>query len=237
MHGREPKSVLLAVFIAAIAGCSQGKSTDSNVRSKLLAAAVDEDRGRPPVQCPPEELSCGLQEPVVSDGVHRFVNSEMGLSAIFPRGSRVCKARSGDAPRGFYASYDSSIHGCPESGDGHGAAMGINSSWNSSFNTSLRQAVDKCNPLSPQIVRELSGRRLSIPGVRVLVCEEETPEGATDVTVYAMARKESAWPKNVPTTLYFASLELDRAQEAHDLRMFSTFLKHLRIGIPTPPDD
>src|SRR4051794_29279565 len=30
-------------------------------------------------ECPAEELSCGKQRPVRSDGVHRFVNRDMGL--------------------------------------------------------------------------------------------------------------------------------------------------------------
>ncbi|HEX5181722.1 MAG TPA: hypothetical protein VFW19_01095 [Allosphingosinicella sp.] len=173
-----------------------------------------------------------MQKPVVSDGIRRFANSEMGLSAVFPRGSRVCKARSEDAPRGFYASYDMSVHGCPERGDSHGAEMGINASWNAIFDTSLRRAVPDCDPLSPQIVRKLSGRRLSIPGVRVRVCEGETREGAASINVYALAGRVEGGPRNVPATLYLANLELDPSRQAHDLRMFSTFLRHLRIGSP-----
>jgi hypothetical protein len=217
------RSFCIAFAVAAIAG---GFSrTDA---SRTAARHIAGRGGATP--CAPEELSCGLQKPVASDGVRRFTNSEMGLSAVFPRGSRVCKTRSGDAPRGFYAWYGTPAKGCPERGDIEAARMSIDSSWNASFYTSLRQAAPDCAPLSPSLKRQFGGGNLSIPGVRSLVCGQESKNGAVAIAVYALAGARNAAPVDHLSTIYTAMIETHRGRASRDLPMFRTFLRQLRLG-------
>jgi hypothetical protein len=174
-------------------------------------------------------LSCGLQKPVRSDGIHRFVNGEMGVSAIFPPGSQVCLGRSGDAPRGFYAWYGATVQGCPERGDIPATAMGINTSFNALDYTSLRRAAMNCDPLSDKVRGRLDGGTFGIPGHRSLACQDLQNDGTIEITVYAMAGR-SEWSPHAPEVIYFASLTTGPERLDRDLRMFRTFLGRLHIG-------
>lgn len=185
----------------------------------------------PPPDCPGDELSCGKQRPVVSDGRRPFINDEMGLAAIFPAGSRVCITRSGNAARGFYAWYGKTESGCPERGDIPATSMGISSSFNATDYTSLHQAAGRdCRPLSQTIQARLGEARLSIAMQPSLVCERLEPDGATTIYVYAMAGR-AGWNPRVARTIYFASLGTRGAPQADDLAMFRTFLSRLRVGL------
>jgi hypothetical protein len=212
------------LVIAALAGCSPDGGAPAQPRQRASAPAAPR-RVAPP--CPPDHLSCGLQKPVRSDGIHRFVNGEMGVSAIFPPGSQVCLGRSGDAPRGFYAWYGARVQGCPERGDIPATAMGINTSFNALDYTSLRQAAMNCDPLSGKVRRR--GGTLGFPGHRSLACQDLHRDGVIEITVYAMAGR-SEWSPHAPEVIYFASLTTGPERLDRDLRMFRTFLGRLRIG-------
>jgi hypothetical protein len=218
------RSLCIAFAVAAIAG-GFARTDASRTISRYIAGRG----GAAP--CASEELSCGLQKPVASDGIHRFTNSETDLSAVFPRGSRVCETRSGDAPRGFYAWYGKPAKGCPERRDIDAARMSIDSSWNALFYTSLSQVARDCVPLSPSLKRQLRGRGLSIPGVRSLVCGQEAKNGAVAIKVYVLAGARDAAPVDHLSTIYAATLETRQERARRDLPMFRVFLQQLRLGV------
>jgi hypothetical protein len=183
-----------------------------------------------PPSCPAEQLSCGLQKPVLSNGVRAFVNEEMALRATFPAGSRVCLSRSGDAPRGFYAWYGTSEAGCPERGDIPASFMGLSAHWNAAFARSAEQAADPCRPLSGRVKRLLQGAALAIPGHRSLACARDGPEGRVEVTVYALGGPADP-DEGVPGVVYFAVLGSTPERLEQDLVRFRQFLRLVRVGV------
>ena len=227
---------LVAILIAAAApgACSRTAAT-ANGQGEQPAprqAAAPARTEAPP--CPPEELSCGLQTPVVANGRRRFVNAEMGLSAVFPAGSRVCMSRSGNAARGFYAWYGTTEPGCPERGDIAATSMGIGSSFNAAFFPSIRDVVGSdCRPLAGNVDRLLRQAPLAIPGHRSLTCQRPQEGEKIEIMVYAMTGR---WPRDfnqdAPRMIYWASLGTNAERLERDLRMFRTFLGNLRIGLP-----
>jgi hypothetical protein len=174
-----------------------------------------------------EELSCERQRPVVSDG-RRFENEEMGLSAVFPAGSRVCLARSGDAARGFYALYGG-VPGCRA--EDFGAAMSLSSSFNSLFyRTAEEAAPDYCGGVGSDL-QEAAGGPFTFPGHRSIACEELDHRGPITITVYALAGEPARGvPARAPAVIYFASIITRPGRAPADLRMFRAFLATAHIG-------
>jgi hypothetical protein len=111
----------------------------------------------------------------------------MGLQAVFPAGSRVCLARSGNAPRGFYAWYGTTRTDCPERGDIAASRMAISAMYNALFHRELRDAVGTCHPLSDAFVQALGGESLAIRGHRSLSCQTDMPNRDIAIWVYALA--------------------------------------------------
>jgi hypothetical protein len=233
---RAPAESLLAAWAAtaaalALASCS-GEPGGGAAAANQAGAAVRTAPSVAPPPCPEEELSCGKQTPAVSDGTRRFVNEEMGLSVLFPAGSRVCMARSGDAPRGFYAWYGTDAPGCPERGDIEAVRMTLHGWWNALFHRDVGEAVgDWCKPPSPPIAKRLARRPLRFEGHESLVCEQPRPGGWTELHVIALA-EPSPSPGEPPRAVYDASLQTRPERLDEDLESFRTFLAASRIGSP-----
>jgi hypothetical protein len=197
--------------------------------SSSSPASAFKNGARP--SCPAEQLSCGLQRPVVSDGVRPFRNDDMGLQATFPAGSRVCLARSGDAPRGFYAWYGSNRTDCPERGDIPAAYISISSAFNAMFRHSLRESAGDCQALSQSLARKLREQPLEIPGHQSMVCQQDASGNRIELLVYAMAGQQRDDASDVsPAVIYWASLGTTPDRWAHDIRVFRAFLHTVQIG-------
>lgn len=157
--------------------------------------------------CPAEQLSCGLQRPVRSDGATPFENADMGLKVVFPAGSQVCLTRSGDAARGFFASYAGGPPACEEPPQQPPRFITLNTSWNALFHPTLEAANPDCRPLSTELRRRL-GEPLAFPGQRSLVCDTTRRAGTIEITVNALTgRRQSddgTAETRAPTTEYFA---------------------------------
>ena len=97
-------SVALSASLA-LAACSSGPVT-KQPGPKPSPTPTASSQTRPPPDCPEEMLSCGKQKPVISNGVEPFDNENYEIRAYVPRGDRVCLSRSGEAPHGFYAAYE-----------------------------------------------------------------------------------------------------------------------------------
>jgi hypothetical protein len=212
----------------ALAACTIGGGNDQD--GQAIPAARPET-----APCPARELSCGRQTPVISDGVRPFVNDDMGIAALFPRGSLVCLVRSGDAPRGFYARYGTIASGCSESGPRLPALMAIGASFNAQFHRTVREAVRDCTAILGPIQRRLGSDRLALPGHRSLACQQDRDGGQIEITVHALGEStpdERGTP--VPAVHYWASLGTRRERLDADLAMFRAFLRQVRIGLDVP---
>lgn len=211
------RAALAALFLAA---CSPQAPEDPTPEK----AAAE----RPP--CPPEQLSCGLQTPVRSDGVTPFTNRDMGLTAVFPAGDPVCLARSGDTPRGFFVNYGDG-QGCAERPERGPRFITLYADYNSSFEPSAAQALpEDCHPLSDALKRRLEGA-LAIPGHASAACQRPAAEGAVEVMIYAMAGEtEGETPgSRVPAVVYFADFGTTRAHFDEDLARFRSVLAGVRL--------
>lgn len=205
-----------------------GDSPASQVALSQDPKPIPASRAQP---CPPEELSCGLQKPVVSDGVRPFVNEEMGLRVIFPRGAMVCLARSGDAARGFYTSLVP-VEGCPERPDRR-VFISIYTMWNATFQPSVAEYWQGCLPPSGAVRQRLMSGELSFPGHRSVTCQETSNDGMIELSVHTLAR---AWSGNdlspefrTPSTAYSAALGTTLERLDEDLPRFRQVLRSIRI--------
>ena len=225
-------TVLLALVIAVSGGSRRttqepavaARSTD-NVKSRASQLGQE-------ASFPLEQLSCGLQKPTLSDGVTRFVNEDMGVSAIFPRGSQVCIGRSGDAHRGFYAWYGMDVQGCPERRDVPATFMSVTTMFNAlDYSTPRQVAHDECRPLSPAVIDRLGGHRLGFAGhPSSLACQEGEVDSALTITVYALAGRSPYDKRDIAHVIYFATLGTDPKRVDEDLQRFIAFLRNVRIG-------
>lgn len=184
--------------------------------------------------CPERQLSCGRQRPVVSDGVHPFENAEVGLRVTFPRGSAVCMARSGDAPRGFFAIYGPGPT-CAERPERPAGFISMNVSFNALFYTRLEQATGDCGPLSADMRWRLGSRGLPFPGYRSMVCQSyDSKSGMVELSVHALA---GPWQDFGPTrpksrmAIYVAAMGTTPARLDADLARFRRVLAGTRIGL------
>lgn len=189
-------------------------------------AATNSSHGPPP--CPADELSCGKQKPVRSDGVRPFINREMGLSVIFPRGYLICMGRSGDAPRGFYA-WLGIPTSCTESKlpvpPGY---FGIYASFNVLDWTSPRQNFRFCKPLSPGLSRRLLHAKLRFAGHPSAICQRMTKDGV-ELTVTVLGGPKC---DGISAVDYNASLGTTWKRFDVDLKRFETFIHQAKIGNP-----
>jgi hypothetical protein len=232
MNSVRRATVLLALVIAVSGG---SRRTTPEPAAAARSSDDVKPRASQPEQeasCRPEELSCGLQKPTLSDGVTRFVNEDMGVSAVFPRGSQVCIGRSGDAHRGFYAWYGMDVQGCPERGDMPVTFMSVTTMFNAlDYSTPRQAAHDGCRPLSPAVIDRLGGHRLEFAGhPSSLACQEGDADAAFSITIYALAGRSPYDKRDTALVIYIATLGTDPKRLDEDLQRFRAFLRSVRIG-------
>ncbi|HZF94380.1 MAG TPA: hypothetical protein VEZ20_05845 [Allosphingosinicella sp.] len=215
---------LAGLLLAALpaGGCAQRPPERD---SDPPAAAV-----APPPPCPADQLSCGLQRPVVSDGTAPFANDEFGLRIVFPAGSNVCMTRSGDAPRGFFAIYEGPAS-CEEPARPL-RFVTVNLSWNALDHRTLEEALDgHCPAPSPETLRRIGPRPLAMAGLESRLCEVPRPGGGAELFVHSLfdidpaARAHSG----APSAMVFAALGTDPAHFDEDLARFRAILATIRF--------
>ena len=204
--------------------------------SAAMRAPVESERaGRPAMifaPCPADELSCGRQRPVLSNGRRAFENENFALTVVFPRGSAVCLTRSGDEPHGFFAVYEGP-RGCPERPERPARYVVIHADFNAVFRTSLAQAVPAdCTPLHADAAL-LRGRLLSFPGLASIACRAPAAAGRIELFVYALGGPwQAADEENggrSRAAVYFAVLGSTPARWNEDLARFRRVLATVRI--------
>jgi hypothetical protein len=168
------------VPVALLAGACTAGGSDNNVAAERNLASIMNNL--PPAPCPEEELSCGKQRPVVSDGTTRFVNDNMSLSGVFPAGSQVCLTRSGDEPRGFFAIYGAPPS-CAERPERPPRFIVLSAMFNAAFYVRAEEILGgDCRPLSAETQRRL-GAPLAMPGFRTLLCETRSTGGSIEISM------------------------------------------------------
>lgn len=176
---------------------------------------------------------CFLTLSAASDGQRHYRNQEWGLDVAFPAGGRVCEARSGDHPHGFYAWYGGRPTDCRSSvADPRASAMGVYASYNASFETSARSELPCSDGSLPQI-GSVSLRGLSFRGIASIRCAVRNPDGSLEFVVAGQAGR---WGSGVPGPegrtpyiTYSAFLVTRPGRAARDIAMFRVFLAHLVI--------
>jgi hypothetical protein len=180
--------------------------------------------------CPAEELSCGKQKPVRSNGRDPFVNDDMQIRATFASGSEVCLTRSGDAARGFFAWLEPTGNPCSENPD-RKSYLAIDSNFNSNFvKTLLEAAGGRCDPLPAGILEHATARDFAIPRHRVLVCGQRMSAGI-GLTVYALGGgTEDSGDGEYQAREYRATLGTTERRAKADIAAFRKFLGSLELG-------
>jgi len=202
--------------------------------AEQAATAQPAEPKAPP--CTPEHLSCGMQRPVPSDGVRPFVNEEFGLRVVFPRGSRVCLTRSGDAPRGFFAIYGADA-GCAERPERPPRFIVFDLGYNALFRASLAEVLpDDCRPPGAALRRRIGSPAPAFPGLRSAICQLPSRTGDIELYVYTMAgqqpRRDSSPESRTPYAIAIASLGTTAAHFDEDLARFRRVLASARIRPP-----
>jgi hypothetical protein len=195
--------------------------------------SVAEARQTSSNDCPAEELSCGKQKPVRSNGRDPFVNDDMQIRATFASGSEVCLTRSGDVPRGFFVLLEPMANPCTENPD-RKSFLAIDSNYNSiDHRTLLEAAFGDCDPLPAAIRAHVSKRDFSIPHHRILVCGESVSTGI-GLTVYAMGGGMADSGEYMTQRIeYRATLATTEQRAKADLAVFREFLSSLELGFGT----
>lgn len=192
---------------------------------RVAGDAASPGRARP---CPADELSCGKQKPVKSDGIRPFTNGDMGLSVVFPRNALVCMGRSGNTPRGFY-SWIRFPTNCSEPGPSDAPAyVRIYASYNTLEWAAPQQAFLSCKPLSPVLATRLGERKLEFPGHHSAVCQHRIQNGV-ELTVIALAGPKC---DGIRSVTYDATLGTTWLRFGMDVKNFENFLRSAKIGNP-----
>lgn len=216
--------------IALLAGACTASGPENNAANQINLNAIM--NALPPADCPEEELSCGKQRPVVSDGVTRFRNEDMYLSVVFPAGSQVCMTRSGDTPRGFFAIYGAAP-GCQEPPRRPPRFIVLNTMYNAVFYETIGDAVEDCDPLSAETRQRLGGVPLVRPGFKILACETRGPAGAIEIHLNFLGGpwQEGETPRSrVRTVIYYFTFGTTPDHFDEDVARFRRVLASVRIA-------
>ncbi len=231
--------------LALLSACA-GSGADHGTNEVRGAAPA---RGAPPTaanavnlavasDCPEDDLSCGRQRPVVSDGARPFEDANHYLTVTFPRGSQVCLTRSGPAPHGFFAIYGTPPD-CGERPERPPRFISVYGEYNALFWTELGEArTEDCRPPSAATGRRLGSEPLQLTGFPSGVCERPSAPGTVELSVYALAGpwQTQGDPPNLyryRAGLYYLTLGTTDAHFDEDLARFRRVLASVRIATRT----
>lgn len=177
-------------------------------------------------------ILCFLGLSAAAPRPHVYRNEEFGIEAIFPAGSRVCEARSGDHPHGFYV-WLSRPTVCNAVRDNSSAsAMGIYASGNTSFESSPLAELPCRNGAKPRgILVDLGG--LSFRRLYSVSCALRLPDGSLNVVVAAQggswASDDNSPEASTPYINYAATLHTRPERLRRDMVLFRQFLARTTI--------
>jgi hypothetical protein len=200
---------------------------DQDGRPGANAVRVDTRTGRTSlVACPPDQIQCGMEQPVVSDGRRVFRNEKMGVAATFPASRPVCTSRGkDDHPRGFYAMMRAPDMPCDVLDDSR--LMGVEVAQSGRSGCASLDAQSLLRPLTPGTAR-LFRTPPKLGGAAAVACEAHRDDDI-QISIFAFA-PPPADPGGSPGTLYEGYMVTTRAHLAEDVRSFEHFLEGVRIG-------
>ncbi len=170
-------------------------------------------------------------------GQRPFVNEEYGVAAVFPAGSRVCEALSGEHPHGFYTRLGDERMGCRPSDDApRASAVTVWADYNAAFYGTLEALTGpNCSNPSPAAPND---RPFAFPGRTSKACETRSANGDITVSVHAFAGSWKSEPgREAPYLIYSAYLKTTTRTEVADKSLFQRFLKQIVLTPPEPADD
>lgn len=166
-----------------------------------------------------------------------FVNSEYAVSAVFPAGSRVCEALSGDHPHGFYTRLGDDRMACVPSSDPPKVSSLV--IW-ADYNAAERSIEDLSDPTcSDRSSVAADGRHFAFLGRKSVICETRRGE---DVTIRVSTFVGSEWVREggpnwdgarpVPELVYTAILNTTAGRAEKDKPTFQRFLDVIKLKGP-----
>jgi hypothetical protein len=176
-------------------------------------------------------LPCFLGPAVAAEAPRVHRNVEYGIEARFPVGSRVCEARSGDHPIGFYAWLGRQTD-CGVAMPRSMGAMNITANYNAAFETSPSVLLECRNDSVPRGSR-VDLRGLALPGIRSTKCAVRRGDGSLEIFVAAQGgnwggRVRSSEAR-APLINYYAVLRTRPERAQRDMATFRRFLSQIVI--------
>jgi hypothetical protein len=217
--------------LAFLSACSGGSG--NNAAGRNAAAAP-----RPPTydwaafaDCPPDNLMCGRRRPVISDGVTLFANEGMYLSMVFPAGSQVCMAHSGQEPRGFFAVYGGAP-GCLDEQLRPDRGIKLFAMPNDLYRETAEETqISDCTPPAPDLQRRLANAPLAVRGFGAMICERRMYPGMIDIELTFLGGPWWDSPAGVRRrAVYIITLNTTDAHLDEDLARFRQVLASVRIA-------
>ncbi len=196
-------------------------------------AARGNQRGIGKLAAFPAALFCAFALVACAAGVQRVGNQEYRFSVVFPSGFRVCTAKSGDQPHGFFVRLSGGDQECVVGNSVDVSAISVNAYSNATFETSPEEAIaGLCNKGGGDNEIVAIGT-LSFSGRRSAQCHQQHADGSIDIFVVAQAGQ---WPGahesqelNAPYVNYTASLHSTQSRLSEDLIVFRKVLGSVRI--------
>jgi hypothetical protein len=176
---------------------------------------------------------CFFELSAARNGSRVYRNGEFAISAQFPAGARVCEARSGDHPHGFYAWLGGRLTDCHATvPDPAVRAISIYASYNASFQTSAASLLPCPGGGAPR-GRGVDVRGLSLRGLPSIRCITQQRDGTIEIAVAARGGRWASHYRSAEFRAgaidYVAALDTRPERLAGDLVLFRAFLSRLEI--------
>ena len=171
------------------------------------------------------------------------LNAEYGVSAVFPTGSRVCEALSGEHPHGFYTRLGDPEMDCVPSRDPPKVSSML--IW-ADYNAASQSVEEMGDPTCPnRNVRAPDGTPLGFPGHDSMACETRLANGDVQVSVRThlgtqvdnFTGPNSDETRTTPRFVYTAWLHTTTRTEAADKAVFRQLLNTVALSVLETPSD
>lgn len=167
-------------------------------------------------------------------GVHghpQYQNSEFGMGVVFPEGVRVCTARSGDHPHGFYGWFGGSPTVCDATRiSDNSSSLSVYASYNSTFDNSPREeAARRCRERGDPIAINLD--TTSMDNRPSSICAIKLPNNSIEISIFSQSGEIVTRTGSYPRVLFSATLTTNQSKVDHDIEVFSRFVSNIDIAL------
>lgn len=164
-------------------------------------------------------------------GHPQYRNTEFGMGVVFPAGVRVCTARSGDHPHGFYGWFGGSPTLCDATRIAdNSSALSVYASYNSTFDNSPREeAARRCRERGAPIAINLD--TISMANRPSSVCAIRLSNNSIEISIFSQSGEIITRTGSYPRVLYSATLTTNQSMVDRDIEEFSRFVSNIDIAL------